>query len=262
MNPVPPVTRHCAPANIAALYRPDVNFEVFFTADDFGSSSETNHAIVRAHREGALQGASLMMGQAATEEAIALARENPRLQIGWHLHLCDSHPVTCAQWPWGDAPSRAGWAIGLSPKARALMRREVAAQWDSFRASGLTCAFVNSHHHLHSHPMVYGVLMEVLPRDYTGWLRLGTPQFFTRTVRACATQLAAAMLTERRRRRCPFRASDTIWGLDRLFNMQPREIAAVIPRLPAGLHEFYFHPRSVADDADLTCLMELKAHGF
>ena len=232
-----------------------MNREVFFIADDFGITSAANHAIVRGHREGALHGASLMMGQAAIEEAVALARENPTLQVGWHLHLCNSRPVTCAEWPWGKSYTRAGWAIGFSARARDLMRREVRAQWELFQATGLPCGFVNSHHHLHAHPMIYATLLEVLPRDFAGWLRIGAPRCFDRTSTKAAIGAAQSAW---RRRRCPFRASDSLWGDDRTYQMRADEVRAVIATLPPGLHEFMFHPRSVECDLDLAALLELK----
>lgn len=206
-----------------------MNREVFFIADDFGISREANAAIVRAHREGALHGASLMMGQPATDAAVKLAKDTPTLQVGWHLHLSDSVPVTCAAWPWGKSHWRAGFAIAISP---ALMRREVAAQWEQFRATGLPCAFVNSHHHLHAHPSVFAELMKVLPADFDGWVRRGWP--------------------------CRLRRSDSLWGVHRTYRMNAGEVRAAMEKLPAGLHEFLFHPRNIAHDADFEALMELK----
>jgi chitin disaccharide deacetylase len=47
--------------------------EVFFIAEDFGMTPEVNRAIVEAHRRGALQGASLMVGQPGTADAIRAA---------------------------------------------------------------------------------------------------------------------------------------------------------------------------------------------
>lgn len=232
-----------------------MNVEILFVADDFGLSHETNAAIVCAHREGALRGASLMLGQAATAEAVELARQNPQLQIGWHLHLCQSRPLTRDAWPWGDAPARAGWAIGLSRCARELMRREIRAQWDAFAATGLPCAFVNSHHHLHIHPVVYDALLRAVPHDFGGWLRLGRPRFFSASPRARLTQ---ALAWSFRRRACPVRTSDTLWGIDRTFRMNAGEVRAAMAVLPAGLHEFMFHPRSLADDKDLAALMDLR----
>lgn len=235
--------------------------EVFFIADDWGLNAEVNRAIVHSHRHGALHGASLMMGQRATAEAVHLARDNPGLHVGWHLHLCNSQPVTCAAWPWGASYTRAGWAIGLSRRAWRLMRDEVAAQWELFRATELPCAFVNSHHHLHAHPFVYAALLEVIPRAFGGWLRLGTPRFFSGTKEFCLYEIADALWMRTRRRRCPHRRSDTIWGLDRPYRMQASEVAEAAQRLPAGLHEFYFHPRAL-DDPDTRCLLELKTCGL
>jgi hypothetical protein len=202
------------------------------------------------------------MGQAGTAEAIVLARQYPTLQIGWHLHLCDSQPLTVAAWPWGRSPARAGWAIGLSQRARDLMRGEVATQWERFRATGLACAFVNTHHHLHAHPVVYGALLAVLPGNFDGWLRLGSPRFFSQTTGAGLYEAAGDLWLRACRRRCPHRCSDTMWGLGRTYRMQAREVANAARHLRTGLHEFLFHPRTVDNDADLQCLLELKTCGF
>ncbi|HXI83475.1 MAG TPA: ChbG/HpnK family deacetylase [Verrucomicrobiae bacterium] len=233
--------------------------EVVFIADDFGMSPEVNRAIVHAHRRGALHGASLMMGQPATEDAVRLARENPGLQVGWHLHLCDSQPITRVAWPWGESHSRAGWAIGLSSRARRLMRDEVRVQWELFQATGLPCPFVNSHHHLHAHPFVYSALLNVLPSQFKGWIRLGKPRFFTPQPGMVVFGITDKLFMEARRRRCPYRHSDTTWGLGRTFRMQAREVVDAARQLTGGLHEFYFHPRTVNNDADVQCLLELKA---
>jgi len=235
--------------------------KVIFVADDFGMTTDINRAIVHAHEAGALEGASLMMGQRATDEAVRLARDHPSLQIGWHLHLCDSQPVTCRSWPWGNSHVRAGWGFGFSPRARRLMRAEVAAQWDLFQATGRPCAFVNSHHHLHAHPFVYKALLETLPPSFAGWLRLGKPRFLGPTKYQFFYKCADELFMQSRRRRCPYRCSETLWGLGRTFRMQATEVAAAAQQLPDGLHEFYFHPRSI-DDADTKCLLELKKCGF
>src|SRR5215475_12435062 len=60
-------------------------------ADDFGRSTSINQAVIRAHREGILTSASLMVNEAGFEEAVRLARENPRLGVGLHLTLLCGH---------------------------------------------------------------------------------------------------------------------------------------------------------------------------
>ena len=143
------------------------------------------------------------------------------------------------------------------------MRDEVRAQWEQFRETGLTCAFVNSHHHLHAHPFVYEVLLDVLKPSFNGWLRLGKPRFFSPNRDALWIRPADWLWMGPRRRHCPYRCTDTMWGLGRTFRMQANEVTRAIEHLGPGFHEFYFHPRSTAsDDRDLQCLLELKKCGF
>jgi len=233
-----------------------------FIADDFGWDTPTNEAVIRAHRSGVLCGASLMMGQPATEAAIRLARENSGLQVGWHLHLCDSRPVTVERWPWDSSPSRAGFEIFFSPAGRRLMRKEIEIQWDLFQKTGLECSFVNAHHHLHIHPSVYSCLMRVLPESFRGWIRMGQPSFFAGNHRLFEFGIISNWVRLFRKRRCVHRFSDSLWGVDRLFRMNAGEIAGAIHGLQAGLHEFMFHPRNVDSDPDFLALLELKAMGF
>jgi predicted glycoside hydrolase/deacetylase ChbG (UPF0249 family) len=231
--------------------------EVVFIADDLGMSAAINDAILHAHAAGRLDGAALMMGQSATEDAVRLAREYPRLQVGWHLHLTDSQPVTTARWPWGASPARAGWSIGLLPSARRLMEAEIARQWELFQATGLPCRFVNSHHHLHAHPFVQRALRRVIGDDFPGWLRLGRPRFFPpRGAGATMTAWSDRLFLARRRKLSPWRTTDTLWGLDRLFRMDAPEIRTAIATLPDGFHEFMFHPRT-RTCPDTQCLLAL-----
>ena len=123
-------------AHWCRIYVKRENREVLFIADDFGMNAEVNRAVVQAHSRGVLHGASLMVGQTGTADAVRAARNNPGLRVGWHLHLDNSQPVTCAAWPWGDSYRRAGWAIRLSRQARQLMREEVRAQRELFRGRG------------------------------------------------------------------------------------------------------------------------------
>ena len=73
MNPVPGLRR------------------LIVNADDFGRSASINQAVIRAHREGILTTASLMVNEPACDEAVALARENPQLGVGLHLTLLCGH---------------------------------------------------------------------------------------------------------------------------------------------------------------------------
>ena len=117
---------------------------------------------------------------------------------------------------------------------------------------------MNSHHHLHTHPLVYRHLLEVLPRSFSGWMRLGQPRFFGNDPIGLSNQ-ALGMLMRRHRRNCrELRASQTLWGIDRTFRMDAGEVIEAIRSLSGGLHEFIFHPRRTESDQDLAALIELK----
>src|SRR5829696_6407740 len=69
------------------MARPDAARRLIVNADDFGASPSINEAVIRAHREGILTTASLMVNEPSCDEAVALAKENPRLGVGLHLAL-------------------------------------------------------------------------------------------------------------------------------------------------------------------------------
>ena len=57
-------------------------------ADDFGLSPEVNAGILRAHRDGILRSASLMVAEPARARRAELARDNPALDVGLHAVVC------------------------------------------------------------------------------------------------------------------------------------------------------------------------------
>lgn len=232
--------------------------EVIFIADDFGMSREVNEAILYAHTSGHLTGTALMMAQPGTDDAVARARAHSTLQIGWHLHLNDSIPATTDRWPWGDSPAVAGLMIGICPRARDLMRREVARQWELFQATGLECLFINSHHHLHAHPFVYRTLLDIVGPQFKGWIRLGKPRAFHATALSLLWSALGWTYLEKRRRLSAWRTTDTLWGLDRIFRMNAGEVQTAVATLPDGFHEFLFHPRTHSCP-DTLCLLELSS---
>src|SRR6185436_5641043 len=69
-------------------------------ADDFGRSSAINAAVIRAHTEGVLTTASLMVNEDGLDEAASLAQRHPTLGVGLHLSLvCGHSALSAAQIP-------------------------------------------------------------------------------------------------------------------------------------------------------------------
>ncbi len=240
-----------------AMTRSTVSLEFHFIADDFGRDEATNQAMIHSHQNGILSGVALMMGQSASAAAVCMAQENPHLDIGWHFHVVDSQPLTQSQWPW-RTPAQAGFAIGFSSAARALVRREIAAQWQAFKASGLHCAFINAHHHMLIHPFIRRALLDHVRAEFSGWLRWGQPKFFSAPNRGYI--VLDRLLQRPQASAMPCQISQSLWGIDRTFKMQSDEVSGQIQHLidrgETGLHEFMFHPRH-SNDMDTQCLLEL-----
>jgi len=221
--------------------------EVLFIADDFGLNSEVNAAIISAHLKGALHGAALMMGQPGTQEAIRLAMENPTLRVGWHLHLCDSSPLTRKAWPWGKSRFLAGFLLSL-PGFASITRAEFDAQWSLYQKSELPCHFVNGQ-----------MIQRTFSCGFKGFVRLGMLKFFNCSIIKDLIGLGTEWFSVSRKKRAPYRLSTTLWGVDRIFCMNSKEVAAIANGLGNGLHEFIFHPRRPEmTDQDYRCLINLK----
>jgi hopanoid biosynthesis associated protein HpnK len=137
-------------------------------ADDFGRSSSINRAVIRAHREGILTTASLMVNEAAFDEAVALAAENPRLGVGLHLTLlCGHATLSRTRIPglvnerreFSNGAVTAGLRYFLLPSLRVQIETELEAQFERFATAGLPLDHVNGHLHIHLHPVVFSILM-------------------------------------------------------------------------------------------------------
>jgi len=231
---------------------------IVFTADDLGLDEGTNLAIERAHRQGALTAASLMLGQTGNAHALGIVRRNPGLQIGWHFHACNSRPLTRRRWPWGNSPALAGMALAVWPAARTLIRRELLTQWNLFTTTGVQCRFINGHHHLHIHPFIAREMHQVVSASFTGWVRGFEVKFFAAEARGRLIYRLLGRWSAHWLREWPAnRRTDSLWGLDRTFCMNAIEVGHVLPTLLDGRHEFLFHPRR-ENDADQRALLELQ----
>ena len=124
--------------------------------------------------QGIVTSASLMVAAPAADEAVALARERPRLAVGLHLVVLGGKAVLPPEaiprlvdgdgrFPRGAFP--AGVRYFFSAAARAELVREMRAQFEAFRATGLPLSHVDGHHHMHLHPTVFALLLP-LAQEY------------------------------------------------------------------------------------------------
>jgi chitin disaccharide deacetylase len=230
-------------------------------ADDFGRSASINQAVIRAHREGILTTASLMVNEPGCEEAVALARENPTLGVGLHLTLlCGHSALPPAEVPglvnpngeFSNNPAGSGFRYFFQRSLREQLRREVHAQFQKFRATRLPLDHVNGHLHLHLHPTVFRILMADASQLGIKRLRL-TFDPFRLNLRAASGHLAYRALhvaifhslSARARpalARRGIRHTGAVFGLLQNARVDEAYVTRLLPQLPEGDSELYSHP--------------------
>ncbi len=228
------------------------------TADDFGLAPEVNEAVEQAHVHGILSATSLMVGEQAAQDAVLRARRLPGLKIGLHLTLVEGTPVS----PPDEIPDLIdgsgrfrtdlapyGFAIMTRPSVRRQVRREIRAQFEAFRATGLPLDHVNAHQHYHLHPAIlsdamaigrdYGLKAIRVPVEPAGVLRA------VEKTRSPAVALVAApwsWLSRWRARQAGLAVADRTFGLAWSGAMTETRLAELMDRLEPGSTEIYLHP--------------------
>jgi chitin disaccharide deacetylase len=230
-------------------------------ADDFGRSHEINEAVLRAHREGVLTTASLMVNEPACAEAVALARANPGLGVGLHLTLlCGQAALPPEQIPgltdpagrFSDQPVATGLRFFFNRSLRTQLTREIAAQFERFRASSLPLDHVNGHLHLHLHPTVFGILAEHAEEwglRHLRWtfdpLRINTRLARGHWLYRLSHYLIYRLLSARARpvlRRLGIKHTDQVFGLLQNARVDEAYVTGLLRSLPPGDSELYSHP--------------------
>lgn len=256
--------------------------KLIINADDFGVSEEVNAAVIRAYHEGVLTTTSLMVTGAAFEQAVRLAKENPGLGVGIHLVTVVGQSVLPkSQVPslvdedqnFSNDPTAAGVKYFFSPRARRDLRKELAAQFEKFHATGLQLSHIDGHLHLHVHPVIFSAALE-LGEKY-GCRRMRVPEEELRLAldfdRAGSAQKRVhamlfgglALWMKRKLRARGFTFAERVYGNLQSGRMNERYFLYALDHLTATTNEIYFHP-ALYRDSRLTseqrqCAVEFEA---
>jgi hopanoid biosynthesis associated protein HpnK len=202
-----------------------------------------------------------MIGGPAAADAVKRARALPNLRVGLHVVLVDGKPsIDRAEIP--DLVDSSGWLrndlavygaqIVLSPSVRRQVEKEMVAQFEAYRATGLPLDHVNTHRHFHLHPVIAAAIVKVGKRY--GMRALRVPIEPWRVVAAIdpMTQRQAgrivapwAMWLRQRIRHAGLITADAVFGLAWSGAMTQQRLAALLGRLPGGLVEIYLHPATI-----------------
>jgi hopanoid biosynthesis associated protein HpnK len=258
----------------AKIHGAEAGRRLVVTADDFGRSAAINAAVRLAHRDGILTAASLMVNEPFADEAVRIARDHPRLGVGLHLVLVggktsgnNQQPTTNNQHRSGGAalgvgrsssdvesssPTFAGLRFFFDRSLEPWIERELAAQFERFRATGLPLDHVNGHLNFHLHPTVLRVLLRHAGRWGIRHLRLTCDPFRLnarwaggewpyRLSHAFIFRLLSAWARPKLRR-LGIRSTERVFGLLQNGRVHEDYVLRLLAELPPGDSELYAHP--------------------
>ncbi|MEG3147300.1 hopanoid biosynthesis-associated protein HpnK [Sphingomonas sp. RT2P30] len=232
------------------------------TADDFGASLAVNGAVERAHVDGILTAASLMVAGDAASDAVTRARRLPTLGVGLHLVLVEGRPALPA-----DQVSELVDASGhfrtdmvmsavnmtFNTRARRQLAAEIEAQFAAFAATGLPLDHVNAHKHFHLHPVIASLVLKIGRRH---GMRAARAPVEPRAIIAAIEPGRAprrdpatlwAKLVRRRFVHAGMAVPDQVFGLAWSGAMDTARMRGLIAALPDGVSEIYTHPATHDD---------------
>jgi hopanoid biosynthesis associated protein HpnK len=223
---------------------------VILNADDFGGALEVNEAVERAHRDGVLRAASLMVGAPAAQDAVERAKRMPHLAVGLHLVLVHGTPVLPPERvpllvdENGAFPTdlvRAGVRFFFRPGVRAQLAAEIRAQFERFAATGLRLDHANAQSHMHVHPTIFRLMLQIgrnfglravrIPRE---------PHGGTRSIELWLS------LMRRRAKQAGIVCNDYAFGVNEAGALTEERVLQILDGLPDGVTEIFFHPATAA----------------
>jgi len=150
---------------------------LIINADDLGVDSQTNQAIFELMTHGLVSSATLLANGPALEDAITTIPRFPDCSFGVHLNITQYNPLT----DWGDFETclddkgelvRDRVEQTLGPGMREQVLAEWSAQVERLLEMGVRIGHLDSHHHVHTKPVLFSVLKVLQKRHGIRKVRL------------------------------------------------------------------------------------------
>ena len=237
--------------------------QLIINADDLGLTPGVNRGIIRAFQAGIVTSASLLVTGSAFEEAVALARQNPELDVGLHLAVVEERAVLGREVlptlvdETGRLPRTSGEFFRRAFRKRINwdeVEREIAAQIGLFQKTGLRFSHLNSHQHLHMFPPVFQIVRRLTRGMGNVWIRNPAGPWrkapgvrVGRWLQQLGLNLTC--LSARRLHGPPLpQMPDGMYGFEVSGRLTRSALEQILRKIPDGLYELICHPGE--DDAE------------
>ena len=225
--------------------------QLIVNADDFGFTPDVNEGIVEAHQRGILTATTLMANGAAFDHAVKLACAVPTLDIGCHLVLIGGNSLVTG----APLPRTVGELLRALTARRIRAYDELRAQVVRIQEAGIRPTHLDTHKHTHFAPPVLEAVASLGAEFGIRWIRspFDIPLDAAEGAVSAAKRLANRSLGLLRghfrrvlaRHQC--RSTDHFAGFQITGHLHPRELAALIRKLPEGTTELMCHPGRCGD---------------
>ncbi len=228
--------------------------KLIVVADDLGASKDVNLGIVSSFLDGIVTSASLLIGMPFTDDGVKRAKDVD-LPLGLHLRLTEGRPLT-------KGPIKVGLCDGgefLPPtqllfrlmkggsRLRHVIQAEIRAQMNEFLMISSEPDHINTHHHIHLHPLVLKPMLYAAKEMGFTTLRWPREPFFgtggiIRNAEVMALNILA-LLGKKTLRESGIVTPDHFLGL-RLMDgkLTSKLLYETIMKLPQGVTELMVHP--------------------
>lgn len=128
--------------------------KLIVNADDFGFNVKINQGIIHSHKNGVVTSASLMVTKEGFEDAVNLARDNPRLSIGIHIDLDQFFEIDHSR----------GIIIGVRepPLNLDVIYNEIKKQIETLLSTGINIDHLTGHHHAHLVDEIFPIVVSLM----------------------------------------------------------------------------------------------------
>ena len=234
--------------------------QLIVNADDFGLHPLINAGIIKGHQEGFITSTSLMPSAPCWQEAVRLAKENPRLGIGVHLTLVGGvHSVLPKEKVSSlldddglflpDYVAFAKRYYGGAVK-RSELEAELRAQLERALSCGVNITHIDSHQHTHVLPGInslvlklsneYNIIRVRIPKEgylFTGGFQTGVGRLIGRSGLSFCADMAALRADS-----LGLRHPQHFYGMLAGGHLNAQLIANILRQLPEGVSEIMTHP--------------------
>lgn len=234
--------------------------QLIVNADDFGLHPLINAGIIKGHQEGFITSTSLMPSALCWQEAVRLAKENPRLGIGVHLTLVGGVPSVLPKEKVSSLldddglflPDYVAFAkryYGGAVK-RSELEAELRAQLERALESGVNITHIDSHQHTHVLPGInslvlklsneYNIIRVRIPKEgylFTGGFQTGVGRLIGRSGLSFCADMAALRADS-----LGLRHPQHFYGMLAGGHLNAQLIANILRQLPEGVSEIMTHP--------------------